>query len=613
MSNSYDPATDGSMGMRDGAQILANAAENIYRQQEALKNTFPSFVSQYFTSIWNSDISLSRLIFKVLWAIPIILSSLLRLSVSFLSFIPQAVISFLIVPFHLISCIPGAFRLFFRLTFDQILASIGSTALLGGLFTSLLIYRSTTVGQGVNALYSFLLWIPIYSVGLIILSNTGPLRTLFYTLAGFSRSSPWSAVFVFLFVWKFLKIVVHLFSYTCLTGYRLPPANPTVLPSDVTVIIPSVSDFGEEFILTVQTVLANHPAKVIISTVGASKLLHARRVAEEIMRSNRLPGRTIEVVTINEANKRAQCVHASIQVKTDIIAYADDHVIWPRTFLQSVLAEFEEPSVGIVGTVKQVIRDPGKNWSDSIRNFIACIYLERHNFEMTATYNLDGGVWVISGRTCLIRSDIVQTLEFRQKFLSETFLGIGPINCDDDNFITRYMINHGFKTVFHNRPEAMILTTLGTSGGWPKFWQQLLRWARSIWRSHSKTVFVDGKCWKAFPWTSYAMFLSGLTNISIIYDPFLFISLYNSKFYNPNGHVGAYLAWVLLLSKIVKSWHFYARNTDDLWWCVPVGWFFGYFHGFVRLVALVTCWDTAWGGRDLSAVAPKTNQRTLVS
>ncbi|KAB8300135.1 hypothetical protein EYC80_000365 [Monilinia laxa] len=504
---------------------------------------------------------------------------------------PKAIFSFLIAPFHLLPQITGAIRLLFRFIFDQPLVIISAAALYVWLFYSLVASRDTRVGQIFDTFYNFLFWVPIYSIILIDLSNLVPLRILYDTLEEFSYSSPWSAVFVFLFTFKFLKIVVHLFSYNFLTSYKLPPLDSTVLPSDVTVIIPTVGDFGPEFIQTVQSSLDNNPAKIIVSTVGTENLIQARRVIEQIMRTRGLPGQTIEVAAIHEPSKRAQCVHASVAVKTNLIAYVDDHVVWPPTFLRSVLAEFEDPGVGIVGTCKRVKRERGNTWSDSIRNFIACIYVERHNFETTSTYNLDGGVWIISGKTYLVRTDIVQSLEYRQQYLSETFLGVGPINCDDDHFNTRYMVNHGWKTVFHNRPQAMIRTSLGTSGGWTKFSQQLLRWARSIWRSNFKTLFVDGKCWKAAPWTSYAMFLSSLFNISIIYDPLLFISLFKSQFYTPDSYAGEYLAWALLLSKLTKSWNFHMRNKRDIIWTIPVEIIFGYFHGTIRLIALFTCRD----------------------
>ncbi|KAG4034261.1 hypothetical protein MFRU_003g02340 [Monilinia fructicola] len=544
-------------------------------------------VSFFETVVWT--------ILKSQWTLIKSFITSLQVPLSLLTSTPKAISSFLIVPFHLLSWIPEAIQLISRFAIYQPLASISPTTWVAWIFISLITFRLTRVSQKFDPFYNFLFWVPIYSIFLIVLSNLGPLRELFDTLTEFFYSSPWSAVFVFLFAFKFLKVAVHLFSYTFFASYKIPPLDPTVLPSDVTVIIPSVGDFGPEFVQTVQSTLNNYPAKVIISTVGAEKLIQARRVIEHIMRMRELPGRAVEAVAIREPSKRAQCVHASLAVKTNLIAYADDHVVWPPTFLRSVLAEFEDPGVGIVGTCKRVRRKPGNTLSESIRNFIACIYVERHNFEFTSTYNLDGGVGIISGRTFLVRTDIMHSLEYRQQFLSETFLGVGPINCDDDHFNTRYMLNHGWKTVFHNRPQAMVRISLGASGGWTKFSQQLLRWARSTWRSSSKVLFVNGKCWKAIPWTSYAWFVSSIVNIAIIYDPLLFISLFKSRFYTPDNYAGQYLAWALLLSKLTKSWNFHMRNKQDMIWTIPVGIIFGYAHGIIRLIALLTCRDITWG------------------
>ncbi|KAF7941113.1 hypothetical protein BELL_0118g00150 [Botrytis elliptica] len=522
-------------------------------------------------------------------------------SLPFLAYsIPQSFVSFIIVPGQILLSIPRVIQKLLELALNPTLASFVATTFIGSLFFILVSLPNTKLGRGVEALHNFLCWAPIYSAVLLLSSSSEASRELFGTLHEFFVARPWSAAFVFLFVFKFLKVVVHLFSYNFLSSYKLPPLHPSVVPSDVTVIIASVGNFANEFVKTIDSVLENHPAKIIISTVGTEKLIQARRVVERIMREKRLPGRKIEVIAVHQPSKRVQCVQASLQVKTGLIAYVDDHVFWPPTFLQSVLAEFEDPAVGIVGTCKRVIREPGNNWSDSLRNFFACIYLERHNYELTSTYNIDGGLWVISGRTCLLRTDIVQTVDYRSKFLSETFLGAGPVNCDDDNFNTRYMINHGYKTVFHNRPEALIETTLGTSGGWPKFYQQLLRWSRSIWRSHLKTILIDGTCWKFCPWTSYAMFVSGLLNISIIYDSLLFFTLFESDFYTKDNHAGAYLFWAIIFSRTIKPWNYYMRNKHEMWWAVPAEILFGYFHGIIRLIALLTCRDIGWGGRDLT-------------
>ncbi|CAD6439890.1 d8088f7f-995e-4287-b0ce-486d2859fa28 [Sclerotinia trifoliorum] len=573
-------------------------------RERKLRNNSPAILCQTFTAIFSFTLAKLWVFLNSSWTIIIffffkrpwaIISSLPFLIPS----IPKAIMSFIVAPIDLLSSIPETVRLLYGLTLGQAMASSGSITFVAWLLLVLVALRSTRFGHGMESLHGFLFWAPIYSTVLLLISNIGTLGELFGTLCEFFTFSPWSAAFIFLSVFKFLKVFVHLFSYTFLSSYRLPPLYPTVLSSHVTVIIPSIGNFGEDFITTIHSILDNNPARIIVSTVGTEKLIQACGVVEGITRERRLPGRKIEVVANRQPNKRAQCVQSSLMVKTNLIAYADDHVIWPRTFLQSTLAEFEDPKVGIVGTCKRVIREPGNNWSDSLRNFFACIYLERHNYEMTATYNLDGGAWVISGRTQIIRTDIVQSIEYRKEFLSETFLGAGPLNCDDDNFVTRYMIKHGWKTVFHNRPEALVQTTLGTTGGWPKFYQQLLRWSRSIWRSHLKSLFIDGT-WKFYPWTSYSMFLSGLLNISILYDPLLFFTLSKSDFPTENNHAGAYLLWILILSRMIKPWPYYMRNKKEMIWAVPAELLFGYFHGAIRLLGLLTCRDISWGGRDLT-------------
>lgn len=593
-TESISPVADTWENANEGA---AKVEENVEKLTGALFKVIFQYIKRIFSPLPKYFFGFFQNLVQKLWIFILGLPSPQFL----LSSIPQSINSLLITPFHFISSIPGAVRSLFDLTLGQTLVSFSSTAFIWGLLLTYTASRGTNFGHGLDSFRNFLFWAPIYTTIVLVLSNLEPLRELLVTLYAFFVSSPWSAAFVFLFVFKFLKIFVHLYSYIFLTSYATPFLYPSVSPQDVTVIIPSIGDFGDDFIDTVRTVLANNPAKVLVSTVGSAKYIRARRVVAGIIRTEGVSGDKIQVISCHKPSKRAQCVQASLEVKTDLIAYTDDHVIWPPTFLQSVLSEFEDEHVGFVGTCKRVIRDPGDNWSDSVRNFLACIYLERHNYEMTATYNLDGGVWVISGRTQLIRTDIVHSLKYRQAFLSETFLGAGPINCDDDNFTTRWVVNNGWKLVFHNRPEALVYTTLGTTGGWDKFYQQLLRWARAIWRSHPKTIF-DGKCWRVYPWTSYAMFISNLVNISIIYDPLLFLALFKSEFYTEDNHAGAYLFWALILSRLVKPWSYFMRHKNEIIWALPVELLFGYIHGVIRLIALFTCRDIGWGGRDLRAL-----------
>jgi hypothetical protein len=204
--------------------------------------------------------------------------------------------------------------------------------------------------------------------------------------------------------------------------------------------------------------------------------------------------------------------------------------------------------VGLVGTSKRVIRDRSYSFVNSFFNYLACIYLERHNFECTASYNIDGGVFVISGRTVLARTSILHSVEYREKFQNERFCGIGPMKVDDDNFNTRFMVNHGFKTVFQNDPSATIVTTMGHGVcNLTKFKGQLMRWARTTWRSNLTSLLVDRNCYQRHPWTTYAMFASSLANFAFFYDFGMFYLLWKSG----SSHMCAFVM-ILLLTKIIK-------------------------------------------------------------
>jgi hypothetical protein len=163
---------------------------------------------------------------------------------------------------------------------------------------------------------------------------------------------------------------------------------------------------------------------------------------------------------------------------------------------------------------------------------------------------------------------------------------------DDDNFTTRFMVNHGYKTVFHNDKHAILATTLGTTGRIPKFSGQLLRWARTTWRSNTTSLFVDRTCWKVHPWTTYAMFLSYFVNLALIYDPLLAYTLYKAT----GTQYFPIFFLLLFLSKLIKPFPHLRRNPED------IGFFFGgilfrYAHSLVGIWALVTSYNIGWTGR----------------
>ena len=118
--------------------------------------------------------------------------------------------------------------------------------------------------------------------------------------------------------------------------------------------------------------------------------------------------------------------------------------------------------------------------------------IERRNFEISATHNIDGGTSCMSGRTGAYRTEILKSYDFLDNFKNERW-GRYILNADDDNFVTRWLVAHQWKTWIQYEPECEIETTLENSY---KFLYQCSRWARSNWRSNWTSLFVERHVWR---------------------------------------------------------------------------------------------------------------------
>ena len=386
--------------------------------------------------------------------------------------------------------------------------------------------------------------------------------------------------------------------------------DPTFKRSDATVIIPTVEPNNVDFRECLDSVCANGPGEIIVVTVGPGLLSEVNRVIAR--QAAAFPRIRFTVTSTDVANKRQQVAHALPLVRTPITLLVDDHVIWPSTrFLPSVLAPFEDGRVGVVGTNKRVRREPrGVNWR-SFWNMIGCLYLERHNFEIRATNTIDGGVFVISGRTSAHLSKILTDADFIRGFKNELFFfdQFGPLNADDDNFITRWEVKHGWDIKIQYTEDSMIETTLGT---YPKFLSQALRWVRTTWRSNSASLFSPANglvVWWKYPWCVYAVFLTSFTNFALFYDAAMLWTLIKTTWFGEYGWdvVKLLAAWVFI-SKMVKPFPHFWRNPSDLL-LLPGYILFGYLHSLIKLYAGLTFWVTAWGGRDLKKVEADSFQK----
>lgn len=442
--------------------------------------------------------------------------------------------------------------------------------------------------DGYGTFWSFVFWWPVISSFFVALGMCPPIRQLLKEQLSYSASRPYLFAFTVLALFKAVKIIVHVFSYNYLAKPTETPITPNLTPRHVTVIVETTGDdFGKDFKQSIQSILNNYPGEIVVCVNGSREKL-ARALG--VVKTLNPAAPNLRVTGMQYPNRRKDLITMFNKVGTPITCLTNDQVFWPSGFLRSSLAEFEDPIVGLVGTAKRVIRDRSGGIISSFRNYLASIYLERQNFENTASYHIDGGVSVISDTTALFLTKIIQRFEFRNTFMNETWAWgtIGPLAADADNFITRFFINHGFKTVFRNEKHAVVTTTFGLQDGSNKFSDLLVRWARAGWRSNSTSLFADHTCWRATPWTTYAFFISSFFNLALIYDPLLAYTLYLAT---GREYLGIFFL-LLLLSKLIKPFPHIRRNPRDIFF-LPWGIVFGYYHSFIKIKALLTLYNVA--------------------
>lgn len=263
-------------------------------------------------------------------------------------------------------------------------------------------------------------------------------------------------------------------------------------------VISTLAD-SDDFRRCLLTISACCPAAIIVVTPG-KRITYVRQLCHELDLHH------VQILGTRKANKRLQMIRGLKAVCTAITVFADDDVFWAPTLLAHFLAPFENPKVGAVGMtlshveMKGVLtRSGGRQMLErkphpNCWDFLGTAYLERRKFELAATGSIDGGVGCLSGRTFAIRTGIIQNEQFFNEFQEEQWLGfLSLLAADDDNFMTRYLVNHGWGIAVQLTKEAELTTTLE---GNSKFLAQCVRWRRTTWRSNFTSLFVDHVVWR---------------------------------------------------------------------------------------------------------------------
>ncbi|KAG0258550.1 hypothetical protein BG011_003217 [Mortierella polycephala] len=390
---------------------------------------------------------------------------------------------------------------------------------------------------------------------------------------------PLGVIGFYRYLWFAIKLLAYFF-------YRpmMPKANPTYRSEyDVTIIVPTI-DAGEEFKEAAHSWLANNPKEIIIITETKMK-----DALQEL--ANSVDPARIRVLTVPKANKRLQMVEGIRNTTSEIIVFADDDAIWGPTCLEYILACFEDPNMGGVGT-SQTVKSVGRY--QTVWEVLAGFRLTIRNIEIAASTHIDGGVCCLSGRTAAYRTCILQDPQFQYEFTHDFWLGKYPLNSGDDKFLTRWMVYHGWNTYVQICKEAELLSTF--KDNW-RFLKQVLRWTRNTWRSDFRSLFTERRIWSRHPFVAFTMVDKIFNPITLLSGPIsVFAMAVQGKFHLPIWDIIiSYVVW-LMMTRIVKLLpHLFKRPQDVIW--VPAFLIFGYYFAVMKIYALFTLHEVGWGTR----------------
>jgi hypothetical protein len=209
----------------------------------------------------------------------------------------------------------------------------------------------------------------------------------------------------------------------------------------------------------------------------------------------------------------------------------------------------------------------------------------------------------------LIRTAIVKNKDFEHAFTNEYILrfgdrfpGWGPVTADDDNFMTRWVVNHGWDIKIQSTKEATMTTILGL---YPlKFPDQCRRWSRTTFRQNPMALFVDREVWWKWPVTVWTTKFPWLYNAALFWDGLAVYTLTRTDMYAQSSHRVAMLCALvgfIWISKLVKTipW-FWAYPMDFfLYFVIPAYPLFAYWHSLLKVYTAFTFWDLVWSGRKL--------------
>lgn len=252
---------------------------------------------------------------------------------------------------------------------------------------------------------------------------------------------------------------------------RDPLRHKKPCPPDFTIISCTLGT-EQDYASNVRSWLACQPSEFIISTIDES-LPRIGRLADSLADCR------VRILSARSPDWRKQACEAIRNVSAPYLVFVDDRVRWGPHMLQHLAIAFEDPAVGGVTPMAQVV--PRGRHLTTWESCGALNVVRRNILHSSLAYFMDGEVLNLAGRTSGYRTSLFQQENFYQAFQQDYWRGRYLLRTGDDNFLTSWVMRRGWKTQFMNHKEAAILAKVNADTSYLK---QLIRWSRDTARCY---------------------------------------------------------------------------------------------------------------------------------
>jgi hyaluronan synthase len=328
---------------------------------------------------------------------------------------------------------------------------------------------------------------------------------------------------------------VWLFRVTMSRLYRPVPVGYTTTTS---VVVPSYREDPDIFERCLDSWLAEDPDEVIIVPDKED------REVIRLLEQRRDP--RIRMIPFAHQGKRSALGVGIRAAECDVVILTDSDTEWLPGLLKSVMAPFEDPQVGGVGTRQNAYMPKSSVWRRVADWMIDIRYLD-----YVPSQGRAGAVACLSGRTAAYRRSAI--LPVLGHLEHEFFIG-RQCNSGDDGRLTWLVLASGYHTVH----QATARTVSMFPDSLQAFLKQRVRWSRNSYRCYVTAI------WKGWLWRR--PLITQLTVLQIMLTPLtmgIAVSYLARWILHPQQFVAMIaIGWLLVGRSIRGLSHLRQRPSD---------------------------------------------------